>query len=320
MIISRRESSSTRSMGGKDRASVALVAVGSILLSACAGQGPLGTGPLAGIASNGAYSKVGLAQNPYLQDIIGPNEHRFFHIGAKVHKGVNSSNFTWVVKWGKVNADAEADCPSGWMVIGGGTNDSNVTFIGIGHHNSAKTGWIAPATGSGESEAFASCVAPQTYTDYFEWVNNSGNGGATVTCDSGYDLVMGYGSTTNGHVGVEYPVYGEGSGKNEWVVDGESTGNVTAHASCVRDSEAVIFVNEWGTGSAVSACPENGSLPYIIIGGSMGNGDYPGPPLYEYPTSTGSGGNNVWHTFNYNYPNSTTPVLDHALCAPVTST
>ncbi len=319
MIIARRESSSMRSLGAKGRASVALVAVGSILLSACAGQGSPGNG-MAGLGTSGGYAKVGLAQNPYLRDIIVPNVSRFYHIGKKVHKGVNSSNFTWVVTWGTLDADAEADCPSGWKVIGGGTNDSNVTFIGIGHYNTTQTGWIAPATGSGESEAFASCVAPTTFSDYFEWVKVSDTNGATVTCDSGYDLVTGYGSTKTGHVGVEYPVYGSGAGKNEWVVDGGSSGTVTAHASCVRDSEAVIVQNAWGTGSAVSACPENGSLPYIIIGGSMGNGDYPGSPLYNYPTSTGSGGSNVWHAFNANWPNSTTPVLAHALCAPVTST
>jgi hypothetical protein len=295
----------------------------AILASACSGQGGIGNSSMGSVPG---VSSIGLATNPYMQDFIGPNIHRYFHLvlgkdkNGRAHRDVNSSNFTWVAVFGDTDANAEADCPSTWKVIGGGTNTSNVTFVGIGHYNSDKTGWIAPATSGGKSEAFASCVAPTTYSDYFEWVATSGSGGATVTCDSGYDLVMGYGSTATGHVGVEYPVYGSGAGKNEFVLDGSSSGTVTAHASCVRDSEAVIVHDVWGDGSSIAACPETGSLPYIIIGGSMGNGDYPGPPLEEYPTGTGSGNNNEWHTFNFNWPNSTTPVLAHAVCAPVTST
>jgi hypothetical protein len=163
-------------------------------------------------------------------------------------------------------------------------------------------------------------VAPTTYTDYIEWKDNSGDGGSTVACDSGYDLMMGYGSTDGGHVGVEYPVYGSGSGKNEFVIDGSSSGTVTAHISCIRDSEDIVVKDAWGTGSSVVGCPESGTEPYIVVAGSMGNGDYPGPPLYEYPTGTGSTGANIWHAFNYNYPDSMTPVLAHAVCAPVTST
>ncbi len=306
------------------KALVSGLTAATTLLFGCSGQGAVATGSFG--ATQGLRSK-GLAVNPYLRDIIVPSEHHFYHIElgkdkhGKVHHGVDSANFTWEVVWGKPGKDAEADCPSTWKVIGGGTNDSDVSFIGIGHYNSDKTGWIAPATASAsaESEAFASCVAPTTFSDYFEWVEQPGNGGATVGCGS-YDLVTGYGSASQGgHVGVEYPVYGQGSGKNVWIVDGGSSGSVTAHASCVRSSEAVIVHNKWGTGSSISACPEGGSLPYIIIGGSMGNGDYPGSPLYNYPTGTGPGNNNEWHAFNANWPSSTTPVLAHALCAPVTS-
>jgi hypothetical protein len=229
-----------------------------------------------------------------------------------VHQLVDPSNYEWVAKFGGFNGGSVTVlCPSGWSAIDGGTNSSNGAPVGTGNLNETKNGWTAPGVSVGsQSEAFVSCVSPNA-AGYYQWVHAANQVNVAATCPSGYSLVGGYGV---GSIASEFPVYRNNNGPvNEWVISSGS-GEVTAHASCVSNSLGVVPNEAPGQGRAIAGCETSGSHGFIIIGGGTGTKDSPGPPRYNYPTGTGVGGGNEWHSFGNN---TNSQVVAHAACAPV---
>lgn len=190
----------------------------------------------------------------------------------RIHPLASSSDFQWVATWSKPGKQAEADCPTNWVLIAGGTNNTDGGGGGIGTPNSARTGWITSNDGSNTVEAFASCADP-SLASYFKWVDASGTLPVKAQCPSGWEVIMGYGNTHG-----SYPDFSA----REWV--GIITGS-QAHASCVDldvgDPYGYSISQVWGVTNSFASCndtgPPNGTQ-WTLLGGSDGDSQYWGPP------------------------------------------
>ncbi len=205
---------------------------------------------------------------------------------------VTAADVKRVVAWGPKGQVAVAQCPQGDKVVAGGSSSSDGSFVGAGYANSGNTAWIVKPSRSGASaEAFASCVSRSVAGQSFRWRSAfPRNGLASAQCRIGYTLVTGYGT---------------GTVKDSWFDSATSTfwvtGGGTAHASCAR-SEAGVFVRHaWNRSQKPKIVFAGCGKGYAVLGGSMGDSAWPGPPIQEHPgdaSGPATHGYGGWWTFS----------------------
>jgi hypothetical protein len=202
---------------------------------------------------------------------------------------LTSKDFTRPVKWGTPGAAARAECPSGSKVVAGGSASSNGSFIGTGYADGGKAWVVQPSSGV-KGEAFASCVSIAAVGSLFAVASAKPiNGLAVAQCGSGFILITGYGRggpiTRSWFEPTSY-----------WV-----RGGATAYASCVRSDAGVMIKHAWNRSQHPKVVYAGCGGGNAVIAGSMGNSEWPGPPIQSRP-GVGSGpgvpGYDGWWSFS----------------------
>jgi hypothetical protein len=205
---------------------------------------------------------------------------------------VTAADVKRVVAWGPKGQVAVAQCPQGDKVVAGGSSSSDGSFVGAGYANSGNTAWIVKPSRSGASaEAFASCVSRNTAGLSFRWrLAFPRNGLASAQCRVGYVLVTGYGT---------------GTVKESWFDSATNTfwvnGGGTAHASCVRSDAGVLVRHAWNKSQKPKIVFAGCGKGYTVLGGSMGDSAWPGPPIQNHPgdaSGPAAHGYDGWWTFS----------------------
>jgi hypothetical protein len=205
---------------------------------------------------------------------------------------VTAADVKRVVAWGPKGQVAVAQCPQGDKVVAGGSSSSDGSFVGAGYANSGNTAWIVKPSRSGASaEAFASCVSRNTAGLSFRWrLAFPRNDLASAQCRVGYVLVTGYGT---------------GTVKESWFDSATNTfwvnGGGTAHASCVRSDAGVLVRHAWNKSQKPKIVFAGCGKGYTVLGGSMGDSAWPGPPIQEHPgdaSGPAAHGYDGWWTFS----------------------
>jgi hypothetical protein len=203
---------------------------------------------------------------------------------------VNSSEFKRIAAWGSKGRIAVAQCPQGYKVVAGGSSSSDGSFVGTGYANSKYDSWFVKPDSNASAEAFASCLPRLTARKYFQWRSaGSISGVAGAQCRAGYTLVTGFGfGTISGS-------WFNSSTNTYWV-----SGGGISYASCARVSAGVLIKHAWNKSQKPKSVYAGCGSGYSVIGGSMGDNQWPGPPTQEHPgVATGGGhGYDGWWTFS----------------------
>jgi len=224
--------------------------------------------------------------------------------GDARRQAITSHDFKRVVAWGQEGKLALAACPQGYNVVAGGSSSSDGSSVATGYASSGHNGWIVKPHSGASAESFATCVSHTLFREDFRWrtalpVSNV----AGAQCRVGYTLLTGYA------VGTATDSWFDPSANTFWVV-----GGATAYASCVRSSAGVAIKHAWNKSQKPKAVYAGCGAGYAVIGGSMGDSQWPGPPIQQHPgdsSGPGVGGYDGWWTFS-NAANE----LTWAACAP----
>jgi hypothetical protein len=204
---------------------------------------------------------------------------------------LRASDFTRVVAWGAKGKPAVAQCPQGDEVIAGGSSSSDGSSVGTGSPSSGRKAWVVQPDSSASAEAFATCVTHEVARANFQWRSASPtNGLADAQCRSDDQIVTGYGSGT-----VSDSWY-DASTNSYWV-----SGGGEAVASCVRRTAGVIIKHAWNQSQKPKAVYAGCGSGYTVIGGSMGDSQWPGPPIQQHPgdgSKPSQHGYDGWWTFS----------------------
>ena len=223
---------------------------------------------------------------------------------ARSSPAVTSNDFKRVAAWGSTGAPAVAQCPQGYKVVAGGSSSSNGSFVGTGYASTALDAWIVKPASNASAESFATCVAHRVGRADFKWKTGGPSSDvAAARCPAGYVLVTGYG------VGAIKASWFDSNTNSYWV-----TGGGTAYASCVRGDAGVIIKHAWNESQNPKTVYAGCGSGYTAIGGSMGDSQWPGPPIQQHPgdeSSPGTHGYDGWWTFS-NASNE----LTWAACVP----
>ena len=217
---------------------------------------------------------------------------------------VTSVDFKRIVAWGSAGAPAVAQCPAGYKIVAGGSSSSNGSFVGTGYASTTLDAWIVKPASNASAESFATCVAHDVAHTDFKWESGGPTSNvAAARCPSGYLLVTGYG------VGSVKTSWFNSDTNSYWV-----TGGGTAYASCVRSDAGVVIKHAWNESQNPKDVYAGCGSGYTVIGGSMGDTQWPGPPVQQHPgveSSPGMHGYDGWWTFS-NASNE----LTWAACVP----
>jgi len=202
---------------------------------------------------------------------------------------LTSKDFTRPVKWGATGAPARAECAAGSKVVAGGSASSDGSFVGTGFADGT-TAWVVPATPKAKAEAFASCVSVAAVGSLFTFVSAKPISGLAVAqCGSGFMLITGYGRggaiTASWFEPTSY-----------WV-----RGGAMAYASCVKSDAGVSVKHAWNRSQHPKTVYAGCGGGNAVIAGSMGNREWPGPPIQSRPgvaSSPGAPGYDGWWTFS----------------------
>ncbi len=184
-----------------------------------------------------------------------------------------------------------AQCPQGDKVIAGGSSSSDGSSVGTGYTDSHRNSWIVKPHANASAEAFATCITRKAPGSSFEWrVSLPVSGLAGARCRSGYGLITGYA------VGATASSWFDGGTNTFWV-----SGGATAYASCARDDDGIVIEHAWNKSQTPKTVYAGCGHGYTVIGGSMGDSQWPGPPIQEHPgAASGPGvhGYNGWWAFS----------------------
>jgi hypothetical protein len=211
--------------------------------------------------------------------------------GGESVRTLRSADFKRVIVWGSKGQPAVAACPQSYKVIGGGSSSSDGSSVGTGYPSSSHTGWVVKPGSGASAEAFATCVSPTVYRASFRWRSGTPTSGvATAQCRNGFSAVTGYGL---------------GDVKSSWFDPGTNaywvTGGGTAYASCVRSDAGVFIKHAWNQSQKPKTVFAGCGSGNAVIAGSMGNSQWPGPPVQQHPGDAGSPGakgDRGWWTFS----------------------
>jgi hypothetical protein len=205
--------------------------------------------------------------------------------------GVKSSDFAHVAAWGSKGKLAVAQCPQGYSVVAGGTSSSDGSGVGTGYAGTGRTSWIVKPDSSASAEAFATCTSHTIARTDFRWRTVGPTSGvAAAQCRSGYVLITGYG------VGSVAASWFNSNTNTYWV-----TGGATAYASCARSDAGIVIRHAWNKSQKPKNVYAGCGDGYSVIGGSMGDSQWPGPPIQQHPgvsTNPGTPGYDGWWTFS----------------------
>jgi hypothetical protein len=205
--------------------------------------------------------------------------------------GVTSADFKQISTWGAKGTLAVAQCPPGFKVVAGGSSSNNGSSVGSGYASSSPNGWIVKPESNATALAFATCASRAVAHADFRWRSGLPTSGiAAAQCRTGYTLVTGYG------MGTTTASWFDPNTNTFWVAGGG-----VAYASCVRSDAGVIIKHAWNQSQNPKSVYAGCGTGYTVIGGSMGDNAWPGPPLQEHPgvqSNPGVSGSNGWWTFS----------------------
>lgn len=193
---------------------------------------------------------------------------------AAIHRAsLSAGDFKRVVSWGSKGKPAVAQCPQGDKVIAGGSSSSDGSSVATGYADSRRNAWIVKPDSSASAEAFATCIARKPPGTSFEWrAATPASGLAGAQCRSGYTLVTGYAF---------------GTATASWFDSGTNTfwvsGGGDAYASCARDDDGIIVKHAWNKSQKPKTVYAGCGAGRVVIGGSIGDSVWPGPPIQEHP-------------------------------------
>lgn len=205
---------------------------------------------------------------------------------------VTAADITRVAAWGPKGEVAVAQCPQGEKVVAGGSSSSDGSSVGTGYANTNNSAWIVkPSRSSASAEAFAACVERDTVGQDFGWHPGfPRNGLAAAQCRVGNVLVTGYGS------GTVKDSWFDPSTNTYWV-----SGGGEAHASCATSYAGIVIRHAWNKSQKPKVVFAGCGAGYTVLGGSMGDSAWPGPPIQEHPgdaTGPATHGYAGWWTFS----------------------
>lgn len=204
---------------------------------------------------------------------------------------LRSKDFKRIAAWGAKGKPALAQCPQGYKVVAGGSSSNDGSFVGTGYANTGNNAWVVKPRGSASAEAFATCAARGSAGASFQWrTGYPASGLASAQCRVGAVLVTGYGT------GTVTASWFNPSTNTYWV-----TGGGVAHASCARGDAGIVIKHAWNLSQYPKAVFAGCGSGNAVIGGAMGDGAWPGPPLQQHPgapSSPGVHGNRGWWTFS----------------------
>ena len=211
---------------------------------------------------------------------------------SAVPLNLTAKNFTQFAKWGPVGAVTRAECPSGDKVVAGGSSSSDGSFIGAGWADDKGVAWVVSPRPTAKGEAFAACVSIKDVGSLFTLVSARPiNNLASATCGSGYSLITGY---------------GRGTVHKSWFDPGQKTffvrGGGVAYASCVKDNTGVMIKHAWNRSQFPKNVFAGCGGGNTVIAGSMGNNEWPGPPVQSHPgvgSNPATHGYAGWWTFSH---------------------
>jgi hypothetical protein len=212
---------------------------------------------------------------------------------APIH--VSAADFRWVSSWGAAGGTAIAQCPQSFKLIGGGSSSSDGSFVGAGHPVLGRTAWAVKA-GSSTAKALAqaSCVSNTVAAAAFRWVSGAAvNDLAAAKCPANALLVTGYASTGSTPI------------KGAWVNASTNTffveGGTTAHAMCALSGIGVWVHRAWNQSQKPMMVFAGCGSGNTVIGGTMGDNAWPGPPSQEHTgtaSNPGTPSTNGWWVFS----------------------
>jgi hypothetical protein len=206
-------------------------------------------------------------------------------------QAVSSSEFKRIATWGAKGKIAVAQCPQGYRVVAGGSSSSDGSFVGTGYANSKFDSWYVHPDSNASAEAFASCLPRAIARTDFRWHSSGSISGlAGAQCRRGFTLVTGFG------LGTITNAWFNASTNTYWV-----SGGAVAYASCARVSAGVVIKHAWNKSQKPKSVYAGCGSGYSAIGGSMGDNQWPGPPVQEHPgvaSGPGQHGYAGWWTFS----------------------
>ena len=209
---------------------------------------------------------------------------------AAVRPQLTSASFTRVATWGAKGVLAVAQCPQGFKVIAGGSSSSNGDSVGTGYANVQLHAWVVKPPSNASAEAFATCVTSGGAKE-FKWrTAGSSSGLAAAQCRPGYTLVTGYTMGTSGASWFDPDT------NTYWV-----SGGGAAYASCASKNAGIVIRHAWNESQHPKAVFAGCGTGYTVVGGSMGDSAWPGPPIQQHPgvaSGPGNHGNDGWWTFS----------------------
>jgi len=266
------------------KASAAVLALATLALSACSNQGSIpGSAGSPGAAPNAPQSAIG-----------------------KHPRTASSSDFEWVRAVGAPGQKAVAQCRAGYTVIGGGSSSSDGSPVGDGAPDISTNSWVVTPGGSNVTAySQASCASTSLGLGSFKWVAAANsNGLAGATCGAGYMLITGYGSN-----GVVKASWFNPDTNTFWI-----SGKASAHASCAATSLGITIKHAWNQSQYPDHVFANCGTGNVVIAGSMGDEQWPGPPIQEHPAGgaiPSTVGDLVWYAFG-----SAANIVTWAACVP----
>lgn len=204
---------------------------------------------------------------------------------------VTSASFKRIAAWGAKGLLAVAQCPTGYKVIAGGSSSSNGGAVGTGYADTHSNAWIVKPPSGASAEAFATCFLKSAGERTFQWRSaGSSSGVAAARCRTGYILTTGYAK------GTAEASWFDGKTNTYWV-----TGGGIAYASCARSDAGIVIKHAWNRSQKPKAVYAGCDTSYTVIGGSMGDSAWPGPPIQEHPgdaSGPATHGYGGWWTFS----------------------
>ncbi len=206
-------------------------------------------------------------------------------------EAVTNSDFKRVVSWGAKGVAAVAQCPSGYRIVAGGSSSSDGSSVGTGHADLYRNSWIVKPDSSASALAFATCAATKIARQVFRWRSADPISGlAAAQCRQHFTLITGYG------IGTVKASWFNASTNTYWVAGGG-----TAYASCARSDAGIVIRHAWNQSQKPKVVFAGCGDGYAVIGGSMGDSQWPGPPVQQHPglgSGPGTHGYAGWWTFS----------------------
>jgi hypothetical protein len=211
--------------------------------------------------------------------------------GSAQLRTLSSSDFKRVAAWGSKGQPAVAGCPPGYKVIGGGSSSSDGSSVSTGYPTSSYSGWVVKTATGASAEAFATCVSQSVFRESFRWRTGAPISSiAEAQCRSDFNAITGYGL---------------GAVKSSWFDPGTNafwvTGGGTAYASCVRGDAGIFIKHAWNQSQKPKTVFAGCGTGNVVIAGSMGDSQWPGPPIQQHPGNPGAPsehGDRGWWTFS----------------------